>query len=59
MDEATCWCRGCYRTIEEIMQWGQGSEAYKHIVWQALSARHAQAAFPEAATNHALLERSV
>jgi uncharacterized protein len=55
MDAATGWCQGCYRTIEEIMAWGQGSEAYKQAVWQALPERHTQAAFPQAKLNRALI----
>jgi predicted Fe-S protein YdhL (DUF1289 family) len=56
MDAPSGWCKGCYRTIDEIMRWGQGSEAYKQAVWQALPQRHAQAAFPEAQLNQALLK---
>jgi uncharacterized protein len=56
MDAPTGWCRGCYRTIEEIMRWGQGSEAEKQAVWQALPLRHAQAAFPEALLNQGLMK---
>ncbi len=54
MDAATGWCRGCYRTIDEIMAWGQGSVAYQQAVWQTLPQRHARAAFPEAELNQAL-----
>jgi uncharacterized protein len=56
MDAATGWCKGCYRTIDEIMRWGQGGEAYKEAVWKALPERHTQAAFPEAQLNQGLLE---
>jgi uncharacterized protein len=56
MDAATGWCKGCYRTIEEIIAWGQGSEPYQRAVWQALPQRHTQAAFPEAQLNRALME---
>ncbi len=56
MDSDTGWCKGCYRTIDEIMAWGQGSEAYKKVVWQALPARHCQAAFPEALLNQGLMK---
>lgn len=55
MDESTGWCKGCYRTIEEIMAWGQSSEALKQAVWQALPERHTQAAFPEARLNRVLM----
>jgi uncharacterized protein len=55
MDAATGWCRGCYRTIDEIIRWGQGSEQDKQAVWLALPARHTQAAFPEALLNQGLM----
>jgi predicted Fe-S protein YdhL (DUF1289 family) len=51
MDTATGWCRGCYRTIEEIIAWGQGSEAFKAQVWLQLAQRQKQAPFPEALRN--------
>ncbi len=56
MDAATGWCKGCYRTIEEIVAWGQGSEALKQAVWQTLPQRHAQAAFAQAQLNRELME---
>jgi predicted Fe-S protein YdhL (DUF1289 family) len=56
MDSATGWCKGCYRTIDEIIAWGQGSDAYKQTVWQALPTRHSQTAYPEAKLNQALIE---
>ncbi len=56
MDSATGWCKGCYRTIDEIVAWGQGSEEARFAVWQALPERHAQAAFPEAQLNRALID---
>lgn len=48
MDEATGWCRGCYRTMDEIVRWGQSDTVYKAAVWQALTERRAQTRFPEA-----------
>ena len=56
MDAATGWCKGCYRDIDEIMVWAQAGEAFKQSVWQALPARHAQAAFPDALLNRALMQ---
>jgi predicted Fe-S protein YdhL (DUF1289 family) len=56
MDAATGWCKGCYRTIDEIIAWGQGDDALKQAIWQALPARHAQAAFPEALLNQGLMK---
>jgi uncharacterized protein len=55
MDAATGWCQGCYRTIEEIIAWGQSSEVQKQAVWQDLPKRHAQAAYPQALLNQALI----
>jgi uncharacterized protein len=55
MDTASGWCHGCYRTIDEIMRWGQGNEAFKQAVWHVLPQRHAQAAYPEAMLNQALM----
>jgi uncharacterized protein len=51
MDEATGWCRGCYRSIEEIVRWGQASEADRQSLVQQLPARQASAPFPEALGN--------
>jgi uncharacterized protein len=59
MDASTGWCRGCYRTIEEIIQWGQASEADKLSIWQALPQRHQQAAFPEAQFNEAIVNAAL
>lgn len=56
MDAATGWCKGCYRTIDEIIAWGQGSAAYQQDVWLALPKRYAQVAFPEAQLNRALMQ---
>jgi uncharacterized protein len=56
MDSATGWCKGCYRTIDEIIAWGQGGESLKQAIWHELPARHAQATFPEAQLNLALMK---
>jgi predicted Fe-S protein YdhL (DUF1289 family) len=37
--------------LDEIMVWGQASEADKRSVWQQLRQRHLSAAFPEAQRN--------
>ncbi|CAB3756931.1 DUF1289 domain-containing protein [Paraburkholderia solisilvae] len=42
MDEATGWCDGCLRTIDEIANWSLYDDAAKRTVWDALEARHAQ-----------------
>ena len=44
MDAATGFCEGCYRTIEEIAQWGMMSDADKRAVWATLLQRAEQQA---------------
>jgi hypothetical protein len=39
MDEATGWCAGCLRTLDEIAAWSAYSEADKRAVWRELSRR--------------------
>ncbi|MEO9101222.1 MAG: DUF1289 domain-containing protein [Burkholderiales bacterium] len=39
MDEATGWCEGCLRTIDEIMDWGALDESAKRIIWRRLAQR--------------------
>lgn len=39
MDEATGWCQGCLRTLDEIACWSLLDEAEKAAVWQALAER--------------------
>jgi len=56
MDQATGWCRGCYRTIEEIMVWAQSSDDTKTAVWRELLARHRRVGFAAARHNRLLLE---
>ena len=55
MDDATGWCDGCLRTIDEIANWSLYDEAAKRAVWDELEARHAslmaQQAAPAAARN--------
>ncbi|QYD68850.1 DUF1289 domain-containing protein [Paraburkholderia edwinii] len=42
MDDATGWCDGCLRTIDEIANWSLYDDATKRAVWDELDARHAQ-----------------
>jgi uncharacterized protein len=56
MDAASGWCKGCYRTIDEIVAWGQAGDAAKQAVWRELKLRHKQAHFPEASRHLALQE---
>jgi len=39
MDEATGWCAGCLRTLDEIALWSRLSDADKLAVWDDLAQR--------------------
>lgn len=39
MDEASGWCLGCGRTIDEIARWGSTDEADRAAVMAELAAR--------------------
>ncbi|MET0257574.1 MAG: DUF1289 domain-containing protein [Methylobacterium sp.] len=39
LDAATGWCRGCGRTIDEIMAWGTASDIRKGEILDGLPAR--------------------
>ena len=39
MDEATGWCAGCLRTLDEIAGWSAYSEDDKRAVWSELARR--------------------
>ncbi|HVO08161.1 MAG TPA: DUF1289 domain-containing protein [Burkholderiaceae bacterium] len=39
MDEATGWCEGCLRTIDEIAAWGSLGDDDKRAVWRRLEER--------------------
>jgi predicted Fe-S protein YdhL (DUF1289 family) len=41
IDEATGWCAGCWRTLDEIAGWGTSDDATRRRVWQAIEARQA------------------
>jgi len=41
MDEATGWCLGCLRTIDEIIAWSTLDDSGKQDVWRALDQRRA------------------
>lgn len=56
MDADSGWCRGCYRTIDEIVGWAQSDDAAKQAVWQALPERHRRARFAQAMRNQALMQ---
>jgi predicted Fe-S protein YdhL (DUF1289 family) len=39
IDEATGWCEGCQRTIDEIVAWPTLGDAEKREVWSELRER--------------------
>jgi len=41
MDEATGWCVGCLRTLDEIALWSALDDADKRRVWSDLEQRRA------------------
>jgi len=41
MDAATGLCRGCLRTIDEIVAWGAAGDDYKRAVWNEIRRREA------------------
>lgn len=42
MEPVTGLCRGCLRTIEEIVAWGSAGEDYKRAVWAEIRRREAE-----------------
>jgi uncharacterized protein len=49
MDKATGLCKGCWRTIEEIIAWGSQSDAGKRQVWLQIEQRKNSVASDKAA----------
>ncbi len=41
MDQDSGLCKGCQRTIDEIIDWGVAPETYKRQVWLAILQRRA------------------
>ncbi len=39
MDDASGWCQGCLRTLDEIACWSLLDDAEKTAVWQTLAER--------------------
>ena len=39
MDKATGLCRGCMRTIDEIVAWGTAGDDYKRAGWKEIRRR--------------------
>ena len=42
MDEASGFCKGCFRTIDEIVSWSQLPDDGKRQVWQRIGERQNQ-----------------
>ena len=42
MDPATGLCKGCLRTIDEIVAWGTASDDAKRAVWAEIRRREAE-----------------
>jgi predicted Fe-S protein YdhL (DUF1289 family) len=36
MNQHTELCEGCFRTIDEIVQWSSADDAFKRAVWRAI-----------------------
>jgi len=45
MDKASGLCRGCMRTIDEIVAWGSASDDYKRAVWKEIRRRESELDF--------------
>jgi len=45
MDQKTGLCRGCLRTIDEIVAWGGASDDTKRAVWAQIRRREADLDF--------------
>lgn len=41
MDATVGWCQGCYRTLDELAQWGRAPDATKLAIWTVLEQRQA------------------
>ena len=39
MNDASGWCEGCFRSIDEIVAWAVLDDAEKRAVWRQLEAR--------------------
>jgi predicted Fe-S protein YdhL (DUF1289 family) len=39
MDSNSGLCKGCHRTIEEVIDWGVASESKKFAIWQEIKRR--------------------
>jgi len=39
MDSHSGFCKGCYRSLDEIVEWGTASESRKREVWVTIESR--------------------
>lgn len=39
MSDATGWCEGCWRTLDEIGQWGSAAEPARRMIWARIEQR--------------------
>ncbi|MBK7051134.1 MAG: DUF1289 domain-containing protein [Rhodoferax sp.] len=39
MNEASGWCEGCYRTLDEIAQWSRLDDGTKQTIWGQIEQR--------------------
>lgn len=46
IDDATGWCEGCLRTLDEIAAWGGLAQAQRRAVWLQLETRAARSGSP-------------
>jgi predicted Fe-S protein YdhL (DUF1289 family) len=40
MDAQAGWCAGCFRTLDEIVDWGSADEQHKRAIWQEVKRRY-------------------
>jgi uncharacterized protein len=48
MNTPTGLCKGCWRTIDEIIAWSKSSDADKQQVWAQIAQRKTQVVFDNA-----------
>ena len=41
MSTVTDWCEGCFRSIDEIRQWGRADDEAKRRMWRVIEQRAA------------------
>jgi predicted Fe-S protein YdhL (DUF1289 family) len=43
MDSVSALCKGCFRTMDEIIDWSVASESKKFTIWQEIKRRRTPA----------------